>query len=217
MERVDTEGQIATAYTLATLFSAISITSTGPAKLVIYDIHALQERFYFHNNVIPILESAIPIFLSKLKESHQNEKIAIAFPDDGARKRFHTHFTDFPLILCNKIRRGDKRIVEVAEGDVDGYHVFIIDDLVKTGGTLLECKRALFNSGAKKVSAFVTHAIFPLESWKRFTCEESQSFSHFYTTDSCPQVTNIIKEHKPFEILSLSKSIYDCLQCYYSP
>lgn len=218
MERVDTEGQIATAYTLATLFSAISLTSTGPAKLVIYDIHALQERFYFHNNIIPILETAVPLFLEKLKESHKGEKIAIAFPDDGARKRFHTHFTEFPLILCNKTRRGDKRIVEVAEGDVEGYHVFIVDDLVKTGGTLLDCKRALFKNGASKVSAFVTHAIFPLESWKRFTydSEDSQSFSRFYTTDSCPQVTDIIKEHTPFEILSLGKSIYDCLQCYSS-
>ena len=37
------------------------------------------------------------------------------------------------------------------------------------GGTLIECKNGLYRLGAAKVSAFVTHAVFPLESWKRFT------------------------------------------------
>ncbi|XP_067667315.1 uncharacterized protein [Haliotis asinina] len=53
MERVDREGQIATAKTLATLLSAIPLTSKGPAQIIIFDIHALQERFYFSDNVIP--------------------------------------------------------------------------------------------------------------------------------------------------------------------
>jgi phosphoribosylpyrophosphate synthetase len=37
------------------------------------------------------------------------------------------------------------------------------------GGTLIECKNALIKQGAKDVSAYVTHAIFPGDSWKRFT------------------------------------------------
>ncbi|XP_077866162.1 uncharacterized protein LOC144353451, partial [Saccoglossus kowalevskii] len=39
--------------TLATLLSAIPYTARGPAQLMIYDIHALQERFYFSDGVIP--------------------------------------------------------------------------------------------------------------------------------------------------------------------
>eukprot|EP00118_Oscarella_pearsei_P009381 m.54005 g.54005 ORF g.54005 m.54005 type:complete len:69 (+) comp34301_c0_seq5:529-735(+) len=53
MERVDKEGQIATAKTLAILLSAIPLAALGPAQIVIYDIHALQERFYFADSVIP--------------------------------------------------------------------------------------------------------------------------------------------------------------------
>lgn len=214
MERVDTEGQVATAFTLATIISAIPLSSTGPAKLLIYDIHALQERFYFHTAVIPILETAIPLFLHKLKTVHKDEPVAIAFPDDGAMKRFKSHFLDFPLILCTKKRQGKQRIVDVTEGDAEGKHVFIVDDLVKTGGTLLECKNALFEKGATKVSAFVTHAVFPLNSWKKFTTEEKRPFNHFYTTDSCPSTTNVIQHEKPFEILSLDQSIYDCIFNY---
>jgi phosphoribosylpyrophosphate synthetase len=34
---------------------------------------------------------------------------------------------------------------------------------------LIECKNALLKQGATDVSAYVTHAIFPEDSWKRFT------------------------------------------------
>jgi len=39
--------------TLADLLSLIPMTSRGPPQIVIFDIHALQERFYFSNTVIP--------------------------------------------------------------------------------------------------------------------------------------------------------------------
>ena len=41
------------------------------------------ERFYFHQNVLPLLMSAIPILRSVLKNEFTNDKIAIAFPDEG--------------------------------------------------------------------------------------------------------------------------------------
>lgn len=216
MERVDQEGQVATAMTLATMLSTIPLTSTGPAKLIIYDIHALQERFYFSSNIIPILMTAVPLFLDILNSNHQNEKISIAFPDDGAAKRFGGQFKAFPLILCTKVRDGDKRYVDIKEGDPKGHHVFIVDDLVKTGGTLFECKSALLKKGAVKVSAFVTHAVFPQESWKHFQeiSKDSNPFSHFYVTDSCPQVASLIQNVPPFHVLSLAPSILECVKQY---
>lgn len=45
MERVETEGQIATAHTLARILSSIPLSVEGPSKLVIYDIHTLQVLF----------------------------------------------------------------------------------------------------------------------------------------------------------------------------
>jgi len=60
MERVDREGAIATAMTLAQMLGAIPLTADGPAKIFILDIHALPERFYFSDNVIPCLETAVP-------------------------------------------------------------------------------------------------------------------------------------------------------------
>jgi len=135
--------------------------------------------------------------------------MSVAFPDEGAQKRFGKSFVGFEQVICTKIREGDKRIVSVKEGEIQGRHVFIVDDLVKTGGTLIEAKNALYRLGAAKVSAFVTHPVFPMDSWKRFTEPKSgdKPFEVFYTTNSCPETAALIKGKKPFEILSLAESI----------
>jgi len=218
MERVDEEGQIATAATLARLLSAVPLTTSGPTKLVIYDIHALQERFYFGDNILPCLNSAVPLFLAQLKSDHSTEKVVIAFPDDGASKRFGKMFKDYPNVICAKVRQGNRRIVTIKDGKeylTSDSHVFIVDDLVKTGGTLLECKQALFDAGAQQVSAFVTHVIFPQESWKKFLREnDKRGFTKFYSTDSCPEVAGIIQDKNPFSILKIAPLIRDAILKY---
>ncbi|XP_071960340.1 uncharacterized protein [Antedon mediterranea] len=213
MERVDTEGQVVTAKTLAMLLSQIPSTARGPAQIVIYDVHCLQERFYFSDNIIPRLESAIPLLLrevTKLEDAFKRD-VCIAFPDEGACKRFQSMFSDFHIITCTKIRNGDKRIVQVKEGDPDKKNVIIVDDLVQTGGTLKNCAEALMNRGAKSVSAYITHAVFPKESWKSFTTSNSNvPFKYLWITDSIPHALEIAK-HDPFKLLSLCDSISHCL------
>ncbi len=164
--------------------------------------------------MIPFLTSAIPLFIDALKRDHKGEKIVIAFPDDGAAKRFGKLFKTFPLITCLKIREGDKRVVTVKEGAdlIKGSHIFIIDDLVKTGGTLIETKNKLYELGAEGVSAYVTHAVFPLDSWKRFLEPKPNQFKTFYTTDSCPETMVHVQGKEPFRILKLAPVISKMLQ-----
>ncbi|KAL7175444.1 hypothetical protein ACSBR2_029108 [Camellia fascicularis] len=94
--------------------------------------------------------------------------ISIAFPDDGAWKQFHKQVQHFPMIVCTKVREGDQQIVCLKEGDPRGRHVVIINDLVQSSGTLTECQKVLAKHGAAKISAYVTHGIFPNRSWERF-------------------------------------------------
>ena len=46
MERVDEEGQVATAMTMARILSAIPLSIMGPSKIMIFDIHSLQVIIY---------------------------------------------------------------------------------------------------------------------------------------------------------------------------
>ncbi|KAM5580032.1 ribose-phosphate pyrophosphokinase 4 [Rosa sericea] len=214
-ERMEEEGDVATAFTMARMLSNIPISKGGPTSLVIYDIHALQERFYFGDHVLPLFETGIPLLKERLHQLPDSNKIVVAFPDDGAWKRFHKQLDHFPMVVCNKVREGDKRIVRIKEGNPAGFHVVIVDDLVQSGGTLIECQKVLAAHGAAKVSAYVTHGVFPKRSWERFTHKNGESenpFAYFWITDSCPLTVKAVENKAPFEILSLAGSIADALQ-----
>ncbi|KAG8659840.1 ribose-phosphate pyrophosphokinase 4 [Manihot esculenta] len=214
-ERMEEEGDVATAFTMARILSNIPISRGGPTSLVIYDIHALQERFYFGDHVLPLFETGIPLLKQRLHQLPDSDKIVVAFPDDGAWKRFHKLLDHFPMVVCTKVREGDKRIVRLKEGNPAGCHVVIVDDLVQSGGTLIECQKVLVANGATKVSAYVTHGVFPKRSWERFTHKSDGSgsaFAYFWITDSCPLTVKAIANKRPFEVLSLAGSIADALK-----
>ncbi|XP_021300631.1 ribose-phosphate pyrophosphokinase 4-like [Herrania umbratica] len=97
-ERMEEEGDVATAFTMARILSNIPISRGGPTSLVIYDIHALQERFYFGDHVLPLFETGIPLLKQRLHQLPDAEKIVVAFPDDGAWKRFHKLLDHFPTV-----------------------------------------------------------------------------------------------------------------------
>lgn len=212
-ERMEEEGDVATAFTMARILSNIPISRGGPTSLVIYDIHALQERFYFSDHVLPCFETGIPLLKQRLQQLPDSDNIVVAFPDDGAWKRFHKQLDHFPTVVCAKVREGDKRIVRLKEGNPAGSHVVIVDDLVQSGGTLIECQKVLAAHGASKVSAYVTHGVFPKQSWERFVHKnEEKGFAYFWITDSCPLTVKAIANKAPFEVLSLAGSIADALQ-----
>ncbi|XP_058776347.1 ribose-phosphate pyrophosphokinase 4-like [Vicia villosa] len=215
-ERMEDEGDIATAFTLARLLSNIPISRGGPTSLVTFDIHALQERFYFGDNILPCFESGIPLLKRRLQDLPDSDNISVAFPDDGAWKRFHKQLQHFPTVVCAKVREGDKRIVRIKEGDPKGRHIVIVDDLVQSGGTLIECQKVLAAHGAAKVSAYVTHGIFPNKSWERFGHDNGgnpeSAFTYFWITDSCPLTVKEVMHRAPFEVLSLASSISASLQ-----
>lgn len=216
-ERVEAEGDVATAFTLARILSNIPLSRGGPTSIVIFDIHALQERFYFGDTVLPLFESGIPLLKERLKQLPDADNITIAYPDEGAWKRFKYQFGDYPEVICTKVRDGAKRIVRLKEGEPKGRHVVIVDDLVQSGGTLIECQKLLAAQGAAHVSAYVTHGVFPNATWKRFTPQgdgaaASDGFKYFWITDSCANTANSLTSQPPFEVLSLAEPIAAALQ-----
>ena len=220
MERIDwsSEGVIATADVDAHFFSTMPAIQGGPIKLIIYDLHTLQNRFYFRDSALASLVSAVPLLKVKSENirslrllTHYNfhgelDKIKdhiVAFPDEGAQKRFSKYFGDVTSVLCGKVRTPDnQRIVTITDGDPKGKHVVIIDDLCQTGGTLIACRDALLAKGATHVSAYCTHAIFPKESWKKFT--ERDVFDTFWITNTCPTMAKTLEGKKPFKIIDIA-------------
>jgi phosphoribosylpyrophosphate synthetase len=173
---------------------------------MVYDLHTLQNRFYLHGNAVASLQTAIPLLKKKIKETGID---CVAFPDDGAAKRFSAMFQDMgamEIIVCGKTRgEGDARTVTIQDGDPTGKNIVIVDDLVQTGGTLYETGKVLKDAGAKSVNAFVTHGVFPKDSWKLFNKGGARAcFDKFYVTNSIPTVTDQLPvKDGVFEVLDL--------------
>eukprot|EP01039_Chlorochromonas_danica_P010566 gene10564-11707_t len=215
-ERVEVEGKVATANTYATLLS--NLPSIGRhIRIMIYDIHALQNRFYFHGSVCPSLHTSVPLLFRKMTTMGVQ---CACFPDEGAAKRFGKIFREagWEVVVCGKIRDGDIRRVSVQDGDPKGKEVVIVDDLVQTGGTLYECAMALKAKGASQVYAFTAHAVFPNESWKAFSRQlggNKAVFERFFVTNSMPIVTNALPKDDVFEVLDLLPQVLEDLDNFY--
>jgi len=80
---------------------------------VIFDIHVLQERFYFGDTVLPFFESGIPLLKERLRQLPDRNNITIAYPDEGAWKRFHNQFYDFPEVICTKVNNSSTRTTQI--------------------------------------------------------------------------------------------------------
>ncbi len=72
-------------------------------------------------------------------------QITIAFPDEGAWKRFHMQLSEFPEVICTKVRDGDKRIVRLKVGcnwHLLPYNAESIQEDQITWPTVAVCRRA---------------------------------------------------------------------------
>ncbi len=195
MERVNRKWEIATAKYYADIFSNIPSGIQCKTKIHIFDIHALSERFFFDSQKINLdLHTA----MSLIKQKISLETI-IVFPDEGAQKRFQYDFEWYETIFCIKKRVWKLREITLAEWNPNWKKCIIIDDLIQSGGTIVETAKLLQKKGATEVSAFATHWIFPQESYKKI-CKQVDTL---YITDSIPQNKSSVEDVENMKLLSI--------------
>ena len=183
MERVTKEGVVATASTTARILSGLP-NCGAPVRYMFYDLHTLGHRFYFHAPAVAELHSTVDAVCSAV----QGDFDFAFFPDGGALKRFGSVLENAGLWqdrvgTCEKVRRGEERIITVqGDHDLTGMRVLLIDDLVRTGNTLLQSARALRHLGARSVSAFCAHAAGSVDELQRLA--RDGALDALYLTDT---------------------------------
>ena len=136
------------------------ITEAGVNRVITLDLHAAQIQGFFD---IPTdnLYSA-PVMVRDIKDNYDNAKVMIVSPDVGgvARARAIAQRIGADLAIVDK-RRPKAGVSEVMNiiGDVSGQHCILIDDIVDSGGTLVNAAEALLKAGALEVSAYITHGV----------------------------------------------------------
>lgn len=175
-ERVERKWETESAHAFAHMISSLPSGRDAKNSVHIFDIHALVEQSLFNPDRI----NAELHTTTGLLELYPDE--VVVFPDDGAAKRFKDIFPWVPRIICGKTRDGDKRIVTIKEGNPIWKRVIIIDDLIQTGGTLIETTHLLRDQWAIAVRAFAPHGVFPKDSHIKL----ANSLDELIVTDSIP-------------------------------
>lgn len=193
-ERVERKWETESAHSFAHIISSLPSGRDAKNSVHIFDIHALVEQSLFNPDRI----NAELHTTTGLLELYPDE--VIVFPDDGAAKRFKDIFPDAPRIICGKVREGEKRIVTIKEGNPVWKRVIIIDDLIQTGGTLLETAWVLRMQWATSVRAFAPHGVFPKNSHIAL----ADSLDELIVTDSIPANIDRASSLENMRVLSIA-------------
>ena len=108
---------------------------------------------------------ALPILADYVREKYGDQRLAVVSPDAGRIKvaeRWSARLGGAPLAFIHKSRRTDRPNEVVANrvvGDVTGRICVLVDDMIDTGGTIVQAAEALMNDGAAGVVIAATHPI----------------------------------------------------------
>jgi len=150
----------------------------GVKKIYVIDPHFGGRKWAKKYPIISI--SAVPILIEKAKEDF-GKNILFLSPDIGSQRR-----TGFSGI---KKERLDSFKVKMFSQNLNlkGKIVAVVDDMIKTGGTLLKFAEIAKNSGVKKIIALVTHGIIPSGISKI-----QKKYSKLYLTNTIQQKSSNI-------------------------
>ncbi|MGJ4892018.1 ribose-phosphate pyrophosphokinase [Bradyrhizobium sp. HKCCYLR20261] len=136
------------------------ITHAGVDRVMTLDLHAGQIQGFFDIPTDNLF--AAPLMVRDIKERFDLSNVMVVSPDVGgvARARGLAKRINAPLAIVDKRRErpGESEVMNVI-GDVSGHTCILIDDIVDSGGTLVNAADALLKYGAKDVYAYITHGV----------------------------------------------------------
>jgi ribose-phosphate pyrophosphokinase len=160
------------------------IASAGVDRVLTVDLHSDQIQGFFDIPVDNVYAS--PVLLGDAwKQKYDN--LVVVSPDVGGVVRARAlakRLDDADLAIIDKRRpRANESEVMNIIGEVKGKSCILIDDLVDTAGTLCHGAKALKDAGAKKVVAYITHAVLSGPAIERIT---KSDLDELVVTDTIP-------------------------------
>lgn len=182
--RTKTRDPVTSRY-IALLFEAVGIDCI--MTLEVHNVVAFQNAF----RCATIHLDTRAIFAPTLEAVAGGHPVVVASPDPGGVKRAQLFREAVEKIsgrpagqaLMDKRRSGGVVSGDLLVGDVNGASVFIIDDLIASGGTILRAAEACLEHGASSVFALAAHGLFVDNANETIA---SPSLAGVMVTDSVP-------------------------------
>ena len=177
------------------------ITHAGASRVLTLDLHAGQIQGFFDIPTDNLFAS--PVMVRDIKERFDLAKLMVVSPDVGGvvRARGLAKRINAPLAIIDKRREraGESEVMNVI-GEVRGYTCILVDDIVDSGGTLVNAADALLEHGASDVYAYITHGVLSGGAVARITASR---LKELVITDSI-QPTEAVRVANNIRVLSIA-------------
>jgi len=184
------------------------IANSGVDRVMMMDLHAGQIQGFFD---IPTDNLwAAPLMVRDIKERFDLANLMVVSPDVGgvARARGFAKRINAPLAIVDKRREraGESEVMNVI-GDVAGHTCILIDDIVDSGGTLVNAADALLANGAKDIYAYISHGVLSGGAVARIT---GSKLKELVITDSI-QPTEAVRGARNIRVISIAGLIGEAI------
>jgi ribose-phosphate pyrophosphokinase len=189
------------------------ITTAGADRVLTVDLHAGQIQGFFDIPTDNLF--AVKVFERRIREIHNGDisNLMIVSPDVGGVVRARSlakRLDDRPLAIVDK-RREHAGVSEVMNiiGDVKGHDCLLFDDIVDSGGTLVNAAAALMDKGAKSVSAYVTHGVLSGNAVEKVS--KADALTRLVVTDSIQPKAEFASSSK-IEVVSVAELLAEAIR-----
>src|SRR5262249_52487538 len=162
MERAVKPGEVVTAKIIARQLSSLPRAKRGNWVLLM-DLHAAGIVYYFEGDTVALELYAEPKLIEAITRLNL-ANLCLASTDMGRAKWVETFANRLQarVALIHKKRlSGSQTGISAVVGDVAGRDVVIFDDMIRTGGSLIQAAEAYRAAGARTVHAVATHLVLP--------------------------------------------------------
>ena len=185
------------------------ITKAGADRVVTVDLHAGQIQGFFDIPVDNLFST--PIFARHAKKRIKSKKIICVAPDVGGTERARAlgKLLNVGLAIVDKRRPkpGQSQVMNVI-GDVKNQTCIIVDDIIDSGGTIVNAAKALKQRGAKEVYVYITHGVLSGDAVKKIKNSVIKNLVITDTIDNSQKTKNV----KNIEVLPVSNLMGEAIK-----
>ena len=185
------------------------ITNAGAHRVVTVDLHAGQIQGFFDMPVDNLFTT--PLFARYIKKNIKSRDLICVSPDAGGIERTRGLATkihaDLAIIDKRRPEPGKSKVMNIV-GDVQGKDCIIVDDIIDSGGTIVNAADALVKKGAKNIYVFITHAVLSGDAINKL---QKSKIKKLIITDSIDNSKKIRKASK-IEVLSIAQLMAEAIK-----
>ena len=185
------------------------ITNAGASRIVTVDLHSGQIQGFFDIPVDNLFTT--PLFARYIKKNLKNKNLICVSPDVGGVQRTRGLATkinvDLAIIDKRRLQPGKSQVMRII-GNVQNKECIIVDDIIDSGGTIINAVDALIKEGAKNVYVFVTHAVLSGEAINKIKKSKINKLIITDSIDNAKKIKNVSK----IQVLSIAPLMAEAIK-----